>query len=470
MKSTKIAPSVQSVLQKLVAEYHLVPQIVADISTFGGRTLLVGGAVRDLLLGLPVKDLDIEVHGISLEELESLLKKYGPVSYVGKSFGVLRLHGLDVDWSLPRSDTSGRKPHVEVDPYMGLRKAFARRDLTINAMGIDLISFELIDLFNGYDDLKAGILRATDPEFFKEDPLRFFRVMQFVGRFEMQSDEHLNALCAAMDFSTVSVERIDDEFEKLFLKSKRPSLGVRWLDSIGRLQEIMPELYATKHIKQNPEWHPEGCVFEHTMQTIDAAALIETSSQEEKMNLLYGALCHDLGKVTTSVIQDGVIKSPGHDVEGERPTKSLLKRITRKKALIDAVVKLVRYHLMPMQFIINDAGPSAYKRLANKLHPDVTMALLAKLSLADKRGRNGTGHEPLTNTPPDIKEFLKKSERSKVLVQKEEPILHGRDVMPYVQPGPEMGALLKKAYEIQIEQGVTDKDELLKLILYDIDQ
>lgn len=468
MKSTKIEPSVQSVLQKLIAEYHLVPQIVADISIFGGRTLLVGGAVRDLLRGVAVKDLDIEVHGLTLEHLEKILRKYGPVSYVGKSFGVLRLHGLDVDWSLPRTDASGRKPQVEVDPHMGLQKAFARRDLTINAMGIDLVSFDLIDPFNGYEDLKAGILRATNPEFFKEDPLRFFRVMQFIGRFDMQPDEQLNAICAAMDFSRVSVERIDDEFEKLFLKSKRPSLGIRWLDSIGRLKEILPELYATKHTKQNPEWHPEGSVFEHTMQAIDAAALIEANSQEEKLHLLYGALCHDLGKVTTSIIKDGVIKSPGHDVEGEQPTKSLLKRITRKKALIDAVVKLVRYHLMPIQFITNNAGPAAYKRLANKLHPDITLELLAKLSLADRRGRNGTSHEPLTYMPPEIEEFLHKAERAKVLLAKEEPILHGADVMPYMQPGPQMGALLKKAYEIQIEQGITDKMELLKVIIQKI--
>lgn len=465
MKSTKIATSVQSILQKIETEYPLVQQIVYGVTQVHGRALLVGGAVRDALLNKKIKDLDIEVHGLNITQLEVILKQFGAVSLVGKIYGVLRLHGLDVDWSLPRADLSGRKPVVEIDPHMGLVKAFARRDLTINAMGIDLATGELIDPFHGYDDLQHGILRATDPSFFVEDPLRFFRVMQFIGRFEMRPNNELNRLCKQMDFSTVSVERIDDEFEKLMLKSKRPSLGLRWLNDIGRLAEILPELAATKGIVQDPEWHPEGSVFEHTMQTIDAAALLECDTTEQKLLLMYGALCHDLGKVTTTEFIEDHWRSRGHDVEGQIPAKKLLKRITRKKQLIDGVLKLVRYHLMPTEFIANNAGPSAYKRLANKLYPEITMSLLAKLSLADMRGRNGKGHLPLTDPSPEIDEFLKKAAKAKVLIQKEEPILQGRDLMPYVEPGPKMGALLKKAYELQIEEGIVNKEQLLKLVL-----
>lgn len=465
MKSTKIETAVQSILQKITTEYPLVPEIAHAISNAGGRTLLVGGAVRDALLGKEVKDLDIEVHGIALNELEQILKRYGPVSLVGKVFGVLRLHGLDVDWSLPRTDLSGRKPLVTIDPYMGMTQAFARRDLTINAMGIDLVTHELIDPFNGYHDLQKGILRAADPSFFTEDPLRFYRVMQFVGRFEMQPDEQLNNLCKEMDLSTVSVERIDAEFEKLMLKSKRPSLGIRWLDDIGRLHEILPELAVTKSVKQDPQWHPEGSVFEHTMQTIDAAALLPYDSLDEKLILMYAALCHDLGKVSTTQFIDERLRSRGHDVEGEEPTKHLLKRITRKKWLKDAVVKLVRYHLMPFQFITNEARPSAYKRLANKLYPDTTLQMLGKLALADRQGRNAHGSTPLHIIPSELELFLKRAHKAGVIERKEEPILHGRDLMPYIEPGPKMGELLKRAYELQIEQEIQDKEELLKLIL-----
>ena len=210
MKCTKIEPTVQNMLKEILKAHPLVMKIVDCIAHNGGRAVLVGGAVRDLLLSfdeLPafakgfgghgrmsgrVKDLDIEVHGLTIDQLHQILEKFGQVSLVGKSFGVLRLHGLDIDWSLPRADSSGRHPHVIIDPHMSIADAFKRRDLTINAMGIDLNTFELLDPWNGSHDLKAGILRAPDATLFIEDPLRLFRVMQFIGRFEMKPDDQLN--------------------------------------------------------------------------------------------------------------------------------------------------------------------------------------------------------------------------------------------------------------------------------------
>ena len=123
-----------------------------------------------------------------------------------------------------------------IDPHMNFADAFKRRDLTINAMGIDLKTFELIDPWHGLEDLKKGILRAPDAKLFIEDPLRLFRVMQFIGRFQMNPDKQLNEICAKMSLAGISTERIEAEFDKLFLKSKRPSLGIRWLQEIGRLQ------------------------------------------------------------------------------------------------------------------------------------------------------------------------------------------------------------------------------------------
>jgi tRNA nucleotidyltransferase (CCA-adding enzyme) len=170
MNSTKIDPMIQRKITDLMARYQPLKEIVDAISRAGGRSLLVGGAVRDLLLGLSVKDIDIEVHDLTLEQLEQLLKQFGPVSLVGKVFGVLRVHGLDADWSLPRTDSPGRKPTVIVDPYMGIKVAFRRRDLTINAMGIELQTNELLDPFDGQKDLKNKILRSPDPQFFEQDP------------------------------------------------------------------------------------------------------------------------------------------------------------------------------------------------------------------------------------------------------------------------------------------------------------
>jgi tRNA nucleotidyltransferase (CCA-adding enzyme) len=460
-----LEPHFKKKLKTLLTCYEPIQSIINDIAKSGGRTLLVGGAVRDLLLDLEVKDLDIEVHGLSLEQLENILKKYGPVSLVGKAFGVLRLHSLDVDWALPRTDGSGRKPQVTIDPHMKFERAFARRDLTINAMGIDLINFELIDPFQGFDDLQKKVLRATDPEFFIEDPLRFYRVMQFVGRFEMVPDKTLNQICKTMDVSTVSRERIEKEFEKLFLKSKRPSLGIRWVYELSRLKELFPEIAALVGVPQDPQWHPEGDVFEHAMQSMDAIALYNNDSEKTKLILLWAALCHDLGKADTTKLIDGRWKSYEHDQEGSVISRQMLQRITNNQELITTVSKLVKFHVMPGQFVRCGASPAAYKRLAKKLAPEVTLQMLADLALADRRGRNPKKNIPLDIVVPDIEAFLHNAERLQVRTQIEEPILYGKDFIGIMEPGPQMGELLKQAYEIQIEQGIQDKEELKQRVL-----
>jgi tRNA nucleotidyltransferase (CCA-adding enzyme) len=453
---------------KLIGEqYMTVHSIVAAIAQHNGRALLVGGAVRDMVMGLPVKDLDIEIYGLSAQELENILKKFGPVSIVGKAFGVLRVHGLDVDWSLPRADSPGRKPTVIIDPFMPIEVAARRRDLTMNAMSLDLMTDELIDPCGGLTDIKNKILRTPDARFFVQDPLRFYRVMQFIGRFAMSPDDELNALCKSMDVSTVSRERIEEEFKKLLLRSQRPSLGIRWLHSINRLHDILPELAATVGVEQNPQWHPEGDVFEHTMQALDAAAIIvqKYTNEFDKLILLYAALCHDLGKATTTIIIDGVIKSIGHEKDSKRFTRTMMKRITHNGDLINAVLSLVLYHMMPLQFTSNKAKLSAYKRLANKLAHNVNMFMLIDLCIADKRGRNGKGHEPLTIDFPDVALFIENTQRAGVMMSGVEPLLKGADIVDIVNPGPQMGKLLAAAYEKQIADGITDKKILKEFVI-----
>ena len=200
-----------------------------------------------------------------------------------------------------------------------------------------------------------------------------------------------------MDLKDISTERIEAEFDKLFLKSKRPSLGIRWLKQINRLQEILPELAATIGVKQDPSWHPEGDVFEHTMQSIDAAAALSYTDDYQKLKALYAVLCHDLGKVATTQIIDGHITSYDHENVGVPLAEKMLMRLTRRIELIDAVLKLVKYHMAPGQFVKTGAKINAYKRLANKLAPEVSIYLLAQVSLADKRGRNAHSSLPLIN-------------------------------------------------------------------------
>lgn len=454
-------------IDALFFTYPIVKTIVQEIALKRGRALLVGGAVRDFILKRSVKDFDIEVYHLTVDQLESLLKEYGPVSLVGKSFGVLRLHGLDIDWSLPRRDSFGRKPIVSVDPDMNFEDAFRRRDITINAMGIDLQNGELIDPFGGFKDIQQKILRATDSAFFCQDPLRFFRIMQSIGRFEMDPDTELNRLCRDIDLTDISKERIAAEYEKLLLKSKKPSRGFRWLVSIDRMHELLPELAGTIGVEQNSLWHPEGDVFEHTMQVVDAAADIVSkyANEDEKLILLFAALCHDLGKQTTSILINGTIKSPDHARAGVPLAKTLLSRMTQKKELIASVKQLVLYHMVPLQFIKSGAKPSRYKRLARIFKSPVTFGLLIDLARADHRGRNKIGSVPLITPDEGIELFAQRVGEYNIMHEPEAPLLKGKDIIDHVAPGPEMGKVLKRAYEIQLTKSIHDKELLKKIVL-----
>jgi tRNA nucleotidyltransferase (CCA-adding enzyme) len=465
MHSTKISNKIQNKLEESLSAFPLLPRILKDLQAQQARTYLVGGAVRDLLLERSLKDIDIEVHGMSLDALTAALSAYGVVDLVGKSFGVLKLHGLPVDWSIPRSDSAGRRPAVNLDPSLSLEQALARRDLTINAMAIDLADFTLIDPFNGYADLHAHILRAPAIEKFSEDPLRFYRVMQFAARFEMDTDPTLTAVCASMDISTVSRERIEQEFAKWLLKSAKPSLGLNWLVKVQRLKEVLPEIAATQGVLQEYKWHPEGDVFEHTKQTIDAAASMEYDSSEQKLIGMYAALCHDIGKPVCTTYKDNRIISYGHAEKGALIVKKLLKRIGVSTKIERAVVKLVNYHMHPGQFVKSNASSAAYKKLALRLAPEVTIKQLALLFAADRLGRNPERGAPLKKLTEDvIGEFIRKAQQAGVYVHPEKAVLEGEDLLPFIGPGPRLGALLKQAYQIQINKGIKDKERLLALI------
>ncbi len=484
-------------MKDFLKKINKLKPIFLDIINLGGIPYLVGGSVRDFVLAKDVKDIDIEIHKISLKELEGILKKFGHVRFVGKKFGVLRIDGIDVDWSLPRRDSIGRKPKVKIDPNISIKDALHRRDLTINAMAIDLSKVldkdfkkNIIDPFGGLKDIKDKKLRAVDKSFFIQDPLRLFRVMQFLARFEMQPDRVLDNICKKISLKDsvtgkkISRERIFDEIKKLLLKSKKPSLGFGWLRKIGRLKDIFPELYDLIGVKQKKIYHPEGDVFEHTMQTIDVAASLDLvnldlyKDENEKFLIILSLLCHDLGKPETT---DESLSAKGHEKLGVAVAKKLLKRITRDKILIASVCKLVLYHMRPVQLLEGKAKSSAYKRLAIKLEPQVNMRQLGIVTLIDKLGRKPKAvikeetikrkQEVLNNRLVDKKYFrefeifLSKVKNLKIESGSEKPVLLGRDILDLVKPGPQMGEILKLAYKIQIEEGVKDKEALKKRVL-----
>ncbi len=463
MKSTKVVENIQKAISYIFTTSPLIKAIVERLDQSKGRALLVGGAVRDLVQEKPAKDLDIEVHGLSIDQLEQILKEFGHVRLVGKAFGVLRIDGLDVDWSIPRTDSSGRKPKVAFDPHMPLEQALRRRDLTINAMAVDLITRELQDPFDGLRDLEKGILRVPDKQLFIEDPLRYFRVMQFIGRFQLKPDQELYELGKTMDLRDISQERIIQEFEKLCIKGTKPSMGIQWLQDTGRLKALLPEIYNTIGVQQDPEWHPEGDVYEHSKQAMDAAARLEYETDEDKITMVLAGLCHDVGKVVATQNIDGRIRSLGHDVKGVPIASTFLDRVINTQKIKDRVLKLVRYHMTPVAFVKNNAKASAYKRLAKKLAPETNIQELTRLAYCDKSGRNPDRQAPFEVCPEELIEaFLEEAKKYRVDQTFEPPVLKGKDLLEQVKPGPDLGKLLGKAYTIQIEEGITDKDELKK--------
>lgn len=431
----------------------------------GGRAILVGGFVRDLLLGHASKDVDLEVYGLELAALERLLARFGEVIAVGRAFGVLKVKGYDFDVSVPRRDNKIGKRHrdfrVEVDPNLSFDEASKRRDLTINSIGLDPLTREILDPHGGRRDLVARRLRATDRLTFAEDPLRALRVAQFLARFEMTPDDELFELCREADLRDLSPERLWDEFRKLLLKAERPSLGLEFIEKTGLIR-FFPELEAMVDCPQDAIWHPEGTVWVHTLMVVDRAAGLKIGDPEEDLLLMYGALCHDLGKPdTTFTDEEGRVRSPNHEALGVEPTERFLARVRAPKAFTEKVGLLVRYHLAPATFPKQSARPKAYRRLARKLGAaDVPLLLLARVARADHFGR--TTPDALAGEYPAGEEFLAKIDALHIGDEPEPDAVLGRHLIARgLTPGRHFRGILEACRELQDDRGWTDPDQIL---------
>ena len=449
----------------------VVPKSVLDIAqaiaTAAGRALIVGGFVRDHLRGQAGKDIDVEVYGLALDDLHDLLARFGSVLTIGRSFGVLRIKGLDVDFSLPRLDSKSGQGHrgfvVTTDPGLDFATASRRRDLTINSLGLDPLTRELFDPHGGQRDLALGILRATDPAHFNEDPLRGLRVAQFSARLEMQADAQLCALCAQLDLSELSPERVYEEVCKLMLKADRPSIGLAFLRHTN-LVRFFPELAALVDVKQDSQWHPEGDVWVHTLMVIDEAATLRDSSTDDAA-LMFAALCHDFGKPATTTIEGERIRSPRHDVEGVALAQQFLARMRAPNELITRVGALVEHHLAPALFVKNGAAAKGYRRLARKLDDaGVDVKLLLKVARADHLGR--TTSEALAREFPAGDAFLRNAQALSIDQEAPKDVVLGRHLLARgLSAGPHFADLLNQCRELQDEYGLTDAEAILDRIL-----
>jgi tRNA nucleotidyltransferase (CCA-adding enzyme) len=440
----------------------LVRDVAAAVAAAGGRALVVGGWVRDRLMGRASKDVDVEVFGLPADTLRDVLQRLGSVNTVGESFTVYKLGGIDV--ALPRRDSKIGRGHkgfaVHGDPAMPLAEAARRRDFTINAIAFDPLTSEYLDPFDGRQDIERRILRAVDAGTFPEDSLRVLRAVQFAARFEFDLDAGTRDLCRRIALDDLPAERIWGELEKLLLQAPKPSLGFALALDLGVVHQLFPELEALAGCPQEPEWHPEGDVWTHTLMVIDEArGRIAGLDHPRQVTLMLGAVCHDLGKPPTTAVIDGRIRSMEHEQAGVEPARSLLDRLNiHTIAGFDVrtqVLGIVAHHLKPLAFFksATPVGDGAFRRLAQK----VDLELLALVAESDCNGRTGSFD------CSGIGWFLQRARELGVQHEAPKPLLLGRHLLDLgVTPGPQMGVILRQVYERQLDGRVTSLDDAIE--------
>lgn len=423
-------------------------EFAREIHAAGGRAVFAGGWVRDQILGRPARDLDIEVFGLGDEALLEQLGRDRRVRRVGHAHPVWQVDGLDADIARSEEDFD---------------QAARRRDLTINSMGWDPLEEVLLDPCGGRADLQARVLRACDPMRFGEDPLRALRVARFHAELGMQPEAQLRALCAAQDWSTAAPERVFAEVSRL-LEAPEPGRGLEFAADSGQLRHLRP-LEDMRPVPQDPEWHPEGDVWTHTVMVVDVASTLRVDSVDEDHLLMWGALCHDLGKATTTFRSDGRVRSNAHDAAGERAARAWLTALRAPNRVVDAVAELVRAHLAPALLHKSDAKDRAYRRLVRRLdRAGVTAPLLERLSRADHWGR--TTEEALARRYPAGDAFLARVRTLDVGDGPAPPTVQGRHLLLLgIQPGPEMGEILSRCRDVQDETGLDDPEAILARVL-----
>jgi tRNA nucleotidyltransferase (CCA-adding enzyme) len=433
----------------------------------GGRALLVGGCVRDALMGNAPKDWDVEVYNIEPARLRELLEEFGRVDAVGEAFTVYKV-GQDLDVSLPRRERKVGRGHrafvIEGDPAMSVEEAARRRDFTINAILEDPLTGEILDPFSGRDDLQNKILRAVSRDTFAEDSLRVLRAAQFAARFEFDIEPGTIELCRSIDLTDLPRERIWGEMEKLLLRARRPSIGFRWLQRFNAFDQLFPELKALVGVPQEKEWHPEGTVDVHTWLVVDRAReQIDDLPYARQVTVMLGALCHDFGKPATTEFIEGRIRSRGHEEAGARPTESFLDRLNIHTLdgydVRAQVIALVQDHLKPGEFYKkrDEVGDGAFRRLARRCE----LELLYRVAKADSLGRNADWIPRDQWFTAEAQEwFINRARELQVEEKAPAPILMGRHLLEMgLKPGPRMGEITRAVYEMQLDGRVSNLEE-----------
>jgi len=432
-------------------------KLVEHLYSHGIKPIFVGGFVRDHFSGHATHDLDIELYGVtSLDRLETLLKPFGKLGVYGKSFGVLKLNyeGYSIDFAPPRTESKSGFGHKGFEvawlSELDFNSAARRRDFTINAIGYDPITQTLLDPYHGIDDLNGKILRCVDPETFVDDPLRILRAVQFAARYELTCDNTLLALCRDMiakgALEELPKERIFEEFKKLLLLSRRPSIGMNLLRDMGGLPFFTP-LECFESTPQESSSHPEGDVWAHTLMALDFMATLRCGVWRKDMVLMLSTLLHDIGKPDTTVMVEGVLNAPKHAEAGVDIARTWLGKITEDKDLIEAILPLIHYHGWPRKLFRTRAKDSDILHLSTH----VCLEDLITLAKADFFGRSFNDVIPKYF---EAGEWLhERASTLGVLHSPPDPLLLGRDLIALgLTPSEAFKPILDSAYEAQLNQ------------------
>lgn len=435
----------------------LAKEISVRIKEEGGRAYLVGGYVRDTLLGRPGKDIDLEVYGLSPARLTELLKEFGEPYARGAAFGVLGLRHSDIDIAMPRKEKAiggGHKDfEVYVDPFLPEAQACRRRDFTVNALMLDPLTDTVIDHVNGLEDLKRGVLRHVCAESFPEDPLRVFRAARFSAVLGFSVAEETVELCRGIDVSALSRERVMEEISRALMKAERPSVCFRALESMDQLSCFFPEIQALIGARQNPVYHPEGDVFTHTMAVVDAGAAVRAQAKEP-LFFMFSCLMHDLGKPAASTMApDGTVSCPDHGAKGVPVAERALARLTNDKRLIAYVLDMVKLHMAPLVYYRKAVPPAQTRALLDRA---VCPEDLLMLTVTDGRGKG--------RPQPPEKDAFWRERYEDYLAWRKRPRVTGADLIAAgFAPGEEMGRLLALTYQWSLED--VTREEALRRVL-----
>jgi tRNA nucleotidyltransferase (CCA-adding enzyme) len=423
-----------------------VTKLCQDISYAGGRALIVGGWVRDRLLGLSESgpDYDIEVYGIAADPLRARLATHGFVNLVGEAYTVFKVRlrekgrPLVVDVTLPRHESKVGRGHrafvVTGDPAMSFVDASRRRDFTINAIMYDPLTGEFIDPHGGQADLKLRILRAVDPQTFIEDSLRVLRAVQFAARLEFTIDEATIALCRQIDLHDLPAERIWGEVEKWLLQSRRPSIGLYAALELGVINQLWPELQSLDPAALG--------------SALDAArASIDDLDYPRRVVVMLATLCRNLAPLPDSAAEAAQLFL-------DRLRLNHLDHYDVRRQ----VIALVRHRDIPVKWNTEDRAGSAagasngdYRRLAIAVEP----GLLARVEMAAVRNRDA-------GAAAAVERFLARVRSLDVETSPPAPLLLGRHVLALgIPPGPEVGRITRAVYQLQLDDEVLILDQAI---------